>query len=81
MPCQFVHSSRVPTVWRQISQQTQNFNNMFFGGRGATTSKMDLKFSEEMWQFFTTGSDLEKVATRLGYDLHDVDQLPKAILQ
>lgn len=65
----------------QISSHTANFNEAFFGGRSATTNKMDLLYTEEMWQFFTSGSEVEELASKLGYDLHDVAKLPNAIMQ
>lgn len=62
----------------QITRRSADFNAVFFGGRSATTGKMDLSYSEEMWRFFVEDSDLEQVATKLGYALTKPGELPKA---
>jgi len=42
---------------------------------------MKLDFSEEMWHFFSEESELSSLAKHFGYDLHDPNAVPKAILQ
>ena len=64
-----------------ISHQVTNFNEAFFAGRDATTSKINLEYSEEMWHFFAEGSKVEELATKLGYDLRNVDAVPEGIWQ